>query len=169
MKLICELTDKIILGQEGRSSKPPRLTARAIVQKRDGHYAVMYSDKFKLHSLPGGGVEDGEDVLSALCREVLEETGCTCDQIRELGIIRENRGCQDYTQESYYYVVYTEHCTDAPALTDAEKASNTTVQWYTFDDMWRLIRNVQHDTVQRMYLQARDVAALKEFAENHMK
>ena len=167
MKLICELNDKIILGQEGLSSKPPRLTARAIVRNREGLYAVMYADKFKLHSLPGGGVENGEDVITALRREVLEETGCSCDHIRELGIVHENRACQDYTQESYYYVVDTEHIPDATALTEAEKASNTTVQWHRFDDMWSLISNVQHDTVQRMYLQARDVAALKAFCENN--
>ena len=52
------------------SAKTPRITARAIVKNKDGLYAVMYADKFKLHSLPGGGVEDGEDVLTALRREV---------------------------------------------------------------------------------------------------
>ena len=69
MRVICELNDKIILGQDGLSDKVPRLTARAIVRNQDGLYAVMYSDKFKLHSLPGGGVEDGEDVLTALRRD----------------------------------------------------------------------------------------------------
>ncbi len=29
---ICELNDKLILGQDGRSDKAPRLTARAIVK-----------------------------------------------------------------------------------------------------------------------------------------
>lgn len=168
MNLICELNDKIIFGQEGLSSKLPRLTARAIVRNREGFYAVMYADKFKLYSLPGGGVENGEDILEALRREVLEETGCTCDRICELGIVRENRACQDYTQESYYYVVDTQHIPNATSLTEAEMASNTTVQWHTFDEMWRLIHDVQHDTVQRMYLQARDVAALKAFSECKM-
>lgn len=59
MRVICELNDKIILGQDGLSDKVARLTARAIVRNQDGLYAVMYSDKFKLHSLPwwrrGGG------------------------------------------------------------------------------------------------------------------
>lgn len=163
MKLICELNDMVILGKEGVSTQLPRLTARAIVRNKDGLYAVMYSDKFKLHSLPGGGIEDGEDALTALRREVFEETGCTCDRIDELGVVRENRACQDYTQESCYYVVYTEHCMNAPELTEAEKASNTVVQWHGYDDMFKLINDVQHDTVQRMYLQARDVAALKAY------
>lgn len=55
MKLIGELKDKMILGKGGRSVKKPRLTARAIAKSQEGLYAVMYSDKFKLHSLPGGG------------------------------------------------------------------------------------------------------------------
>ena len=64
MKQICELNDKNVLGTEGMSTKAPRITARAIVKNQDGLHAVMYADKFRLHSLPGGGVEDGEDVLT---------------------------------------------------------------------------------------------------------
>ena len=61
MQHICELNDKIILDAEGMSTKDPRLTARAIVKNQNRLYAVVYADKFKLHSLPGGSVEDGED------------------------------------------------------------------------------------------------------------
>ena len=109
MKQICELNDKYILGTEGMSTKAPRITARAIVKNQDDLYAVMYADKFKLHSLPGGGVEDGEDVLTTLRREVYEETGCVCDEIQELGIVAENRASLDYTQINYYFVVDHPH------------------------------------------------------------
>ena len=61
MKHICELNDKIVLGTEGISTKDPRLIARTIVKNQNRLYAVVYADKFKLHSLPGGSVEDGED------------------------------------------------------------------------------------------------------------
>lgn len=163
MKYICELNDKSILGTDGLSTKSPRITARAIVKNRDGLYAVMYADKFKLHSLPGGGIEDGENVLTALRREIYEETGCTCDHIEELGIVLENRAHQDFTSKSYYYVVTTDHAPEPIQLTDDEIANKTTVQWHALDEVVRLISEPKHTTTQRMYLQARDMAALKEY------
>ena len=164
MKQICELNDQIILGQPGLSVQPPRITARAIVRNRDGLYAVMYSAKWNLYSLPGGGVEPGEDVLTALRREVLEETGCVCDDIRELGIVAENRGTLDYTQINHYFVVTTAHI-GAAHLTETEQENRTTLLWRTFSDLERLITNQYFDRVQGKYLVARDVAALREFAK----
>lgn len=163
MKHICELNDKVILGLDGMSDKPPRLTARAIVKNTDGLYAVMYAAKFGLHSLPGGGIEDGEDALTTLRREIFEETGCTCDHIEELGIVLENRAHQDFTSMSYYYVVTTDHTAAPIHLTADEIANETTVQWHALDEVVRLISEPKHTTTQRMYLQARDMAALKEY------
>lgn len=164
-KHICELNDKVILGQEGRSEKPPRLTARAIVRNRDGLYAVMYAEKFKLYSLPGGGVEEGEDILNALRREVYEETGCVCDGVQELGIVTENRASLDYTQINYYYVVTTSHAPDENHLTESEQASRTVVQWHSLAEMARLIHEQEFERVQGKYLKARDVAALRAYVQ----
>lgn len=38
------------------------------------------------------------------------------------------------------------------------------LQWYTFDEMVRLINEQEFDRVQGKYLKARDVAALKAYA-----
>ena len=165
MKQICELNDKIVLGTEGLSTKAPRITARAIVKNQDGLYAVMYADKFKLHSLPGGGVEDGEDVLTALAREVYEETGCVCDEIQELGIVAENRASLDYTQINHYFVVTTTHAPGENHLTEAEQNSRTILKWVTWDEMVRLINEQEFDRVQGKYLKARDVVALREYSK----
>ena len=164
MKQICELNDKILLGMDGMSAKAPRITARAIVKNQDGLYAVMYTDKFKLHSLPGGGVEDGEDVLTALRREVYEETGCVCDEIRELGIVSENRASLDYTQINYYFVVTTNQTPGENHLTESELDSRTVVKWVSFDKLERRINGQEFDRVQGKYLKARDVEALREYA-----
>lgn len=163
MKRICELNDRTVLGTDGMSDKAPRITARAVVKTEDGLYAVMYAEKFKLHSLPGGGVENGEDVLTALQREVFEETGCTCDEIRELGIVSENRASLDYTQINYYFAVTTLHIPGENHLTEAEKDSRTVVKWVPFDELVRLINEQEFDRVQGKYLKARDVAALREY------
>ena len=163
MKQICELNDKIVLGTDGMSTKAPRITARAIVKNRDGLYAVMYADKFKLHSLPGGGVEDEEDVLTALRREIYEETGCVCDEIRELGIVSENRASLDYTQINHYFVVTTNHTSCENHLTESEQANRTEVKWVAFDEAVRLINEQEFERVQAKYLKARDVAAIQAY------
>lgn len=148
MDIICELTDKLILGQEGLSRKAPRLTARAIVKNRNGNYAVMYAAKFGLHSLPGGGIEDEEDPITALRREVYEETGCICDEIRELGIVKENRASLDYTQINYYFLVITDHIPGGNHLTAAEQANGTIVKWVALTDLIRLINDQTFDRIQ---------------------
>ena len=151
------------------SDKPPRFTSRAIVRNKDGHYAVMYAEKFGLYTLPGGGIEEGEDPISALHREVLEETGCICDHIEELGIVFENRAHQDFTSESYYYLVITDHAPEPIHLTDDEIKNKTTVQWHKLDEVIRLISEPNHTTTQRKYLQARDIAALKEYLSRNIQ
>ena len=165
MKQICELNDRIVLGTDGLSAKAPRITARAIVRNQDGLYAVMYADKWKLHSLPGGGVEDGEDVRTALRREVYEETGCVCDDIRELGIVSEKRASLDYTQINHYFVVTTAHTPGETHLTESERDCRTVVKWVAFDELVRLINDQEFDRVQGKYLKMRDVAALGEYAK----
>ena len=159
MKLLKRITDKEILGTDGLSTAKPRLTARAILKHGD-QFAVMYAKKFDLYSLPGGGVEDDEDILDALKREVMEETGCSCDCIQELGFVEENRAHCDYTQVSYYFIVETACDTFHAALTEAEMQNGTTVHWYSFQDTCHLIADAVHTTTQRKYLQARDAAAL---------
>ncbi len=163
MKLLCELNDEVILGKPGRSSAAPRLTARAIVKTPDDRYALMYSGKWNIYTLPGGGVEDGENVLTALRREILEETGCVCTGVEELGIVAENRFSLDYTQINYYYVVTVAGPSGANYLTQAEKENRTSVQWLSFDEMKRLITGQTFERVQGKYLQARDIAALGEY------
>ena len=165
MKLLCELTDQTVLGLPGRSDAPPRYTARAILRREDGLYAVMYAARFNLYTLPGGGMEPHEDPLTALRREMMEETGCACDRIDELGMVLENRAHCNYTQCSYYYLVTTASPAADTHLTAAECHNGTEVQWHALEDAVRLIAETPVETNQQRFLQARDAAALRAYLE----
>lgn len=165
MELICTLTDKEVLGTDGLSEAEPRYTARAILKNGEDKYAVMYTEIFDLYSLPGGGIESGENKTQALRREVLEETGCICESIEEIGCVYENRAHADYTQYSYYYFVTTAAPIKKQSLTESEAQNKTEVQWHTLDEMIALIFNQKPSTNQQKFLKARDVAALKKYLE----
>ena len=160
MNRIAFLTDADILGLPGLSAANPRLTARAIVMSPDNRCAVMYAEKFGIHTLPGGGVEEGESIEEALVREITEETGCTIESFEPLGYVEENRAHADYTQISYYYIVHTADDVLTPHLTGPEAANGTRAMWCTLEEACERIAAPVFERPQQKYLQARDVAAL---------
>ena len=162
-QLIGTLTDKNVLGLDGLSTKEPRKTSRAILLNDRGQYAVLFAQKFNLYSLPGGGIDEDEDEFSALVREMFEETGCTCDSVEPLGVVFENRCHADFTSIDYYFVVHTATKQSILHLTDEEIANETMVKWCSFDELYKLIKDVDHETNQRKFLQARDLLALNAY------
>lgn len=124
MKIIKTITDFDIIGKSGLSQALPRVTVRAILKNKDGKYALIHTDGFGIYAFVGGGVEDGESLVTALKREVFEETGCTCDKIVDLGCVIENRNYCDYVQHNYYFFVTTESTNIHPSFTSDEIRHN---------------------------------------------
>lgn len=169
MELIKRITDQDILGTDGLSDAKPRFTARAILKNKQDCIAVMYASDFRLHSLLGGGIEPNEDILHALKREIMEETGCLCDSITPLVYVEENRAHQDYVTISYYFIVETDSLEFHPALTDDEKKHGTSVAWYSLEDAYHCIADIIHPTTQRKFIQARDKSALDAYIKMQRK
>ena len=87
----------------------PRKAARGIIVDGD-MLLVMYTKKYNDFSLPGGGIDVGEELLEGLIREVSEETGAQQIQVlSEFGVYEEliphyRNKCKIVHQHSYIYV-----------------------------------------------------------------
>lgn len=86
-----------------------RRAARAIVL-RGSQILMLYTARYHDYSVPGGGVDEGEDIRQALLRELEEETGAhTIEILSEFGRYQEFRPWYkpefDFVQmESYCFV-----------------------------------------------------------------
>jgi ADP-ribose pyrophosphatase YjhB (NUDIX family) len=66
-------------------------SVRGIILDNNKNIALVHSQKLNYHTLPGGGIEPGETPQQAIIRECREETDCTVNIIKALGIVREIR------------------------------------------------------------------------------
>jgi len=68
-----------------------RIATRAIVLKGD-KILLLYTERYDDYTLPGGGVDAGEDLLCGFKRELREETGAkNIRNINEFGLYEEVR------------------------------------------------------------------------------
>ena len=162
MKHLLTITDQEITGSDRRSSAAPRIAVNAVLFDADNRIALSYIGKYDLYTLPGGGVEHGEDLHAAVMREMWEETGCDCVIRGELGKIVENRAAQDFTQERSYYIATVIGEKGGLHLTDEEIAEETTVVWHTLEQAIRLIGEKSPACYKHRFFQKRDLAALME-------
>jgi 8-oxo-dGTP diphosphatase len=162
MKLLKFITDKDICGIDKRSDASPRIAVRAVLLDDNGHIALMFMTKYGFYTVPGGGVEEDEDLETALKREIKEETGCECEILQELGCVSENRAANDFTQISNYYLAKVVGDKGLPAFTQEEKDEDTQVEWYPLNTAYNLITNPKHENYQRKYIQFRDRIVLRE-------
>lgn len=89
MKLLKELIHPELSTREGRVLR--RQAARGIVLRGD-QILLLFTERYNDFSLPGGGVDQDEDLQVALKRELEEETGARDIQVQShFGFIEEYR------------------------------------------------------------------------------
>jgi len=161
MKII-KLINPGEVSKEEANNYRTRKAVRAVVMDNEGMIALLCVSKKNYYKLPGGGVEEGEDEISALQRECQEEIGCDVDIIKEIGSVVEYRKIFNLKQVSFCYLAKVKGEKREPDFTDKEKENGFQAMWLTYDEAVNaLLESKATDVEGRDYIVPRDVTFLK--------
>ncbi len=126
-----------------------RKAVRVVAFDKEGNIALnYYLPKESLpngeYGLPGGGVEEGEEVIEAVRREAIEEVGCKIKEVKDVGmieeyIIKEGNHRPNVKQEVYCFTAKIDGEKGEPQLTEREKSDGLTVAWKNLDEAISLL------------------------------
>jgi 8-oxo-dGTP diphosphatase len=165
MELLKEIKDKEF--SDNKSALRIREASRAVLFNKDDLIPLLFVSQHNYHKLPGGGIDEGEDRLQALVREILEEVGSEIEVTREIGKIIEFRSKQNLKQTSYCYL--GEALSEGePSFTKKELRRGFRLVWTSLDEAIFKIESDKPESYSGYFVRQRDLAFLKE-AEKIMK
>jgi len=139
-----------------------RNAARAVVFNSKNKVALLKANTYGYHKLPGGGVEDDENMQLALKRELAEEIGCEAEVTADVGEIIEYRDQWGMKQISHCYLAKQTGDSNPPSFTQSEIDEGFEIVWA--DDIDSAISLLEHDQPQNydgLFIQRRDVTLLR--------
>ncbi len=139
-----------------------REASRAIVYDSEDRVALLRVGLHDYHKLPGGGIDEGEDIPTALERELLEEIGCKAEVTGEVGKIVEYRDQFELVQTSYCFTATQVGEKGEPDFTEKELREQFSIVWA--DDIDSAIALLQQDEptyYEGKFIKVRDLTLLK--------
>ncbi len=140
-----------------------RQAARAVLMDDAGRIALMHVAKDGYHKLPGGGIEPGEDVYSALRREMREECGSEIEVTGMIGMTTEYIAEYKLKQFSYAYSAGLVGSPGDSAFTEDEQAGGFAAMWVKPEEALRLMENDQPKSYSGHFIRCRDLAILRAY------
>ncbi|MFA6256868.1 MAG: NUDIX domain-containing protein [Candidatus Paceibacterota bacterium] len=140
-----------------------RETARGIIFDDSNNVALLYSIKKDYYTLPGGGIEEGESVIQALHREMIEEIGCKITDIKEVGSVEEYRNNEALHQISHCFIARLAGDKGEPQPTEEEILEDFNPVWMPIDEAIKKIGSKENEGFRRgKYMVARNLVFLNE-------
>lgn len=133
---------------DGKTDK--RIAARGIAH-RDGKY-LMVTGNNGAFRFPGGGVEDGESLADAMCREVKEESGYFVmpETAREWAVVRERRKgliADILEMDSYYFLCEISGAGGEQLLDEGEAEDGLRPVWMDLEEALAANRRLEESGV----------------------
>lgn len=116
-----------------------RLAARGMILKGE-HILMLYTQRYDDYTLPGGGIDEGENQVEGLIRELTEETGAQNIRHPELfGLYEEFRpwykdGYDIMHMKSYCYTCEIDEQLGETSLEDYEVKNGMKAVWINIHD-----------------------------------
>ena len=146
-----------------------RESTRAVVSDESGKIALLRVGLYNYHKLPGGGVDEGEDVPTALERELLEEIGCKAEVTGDIGEIIEYRNQFELEQISYCFVATQIGEKGEPDFTEKELREQFSVVWTdNIDSAIALLEQDKPINYEGRFIQKRDLTLLRAAKEQNI-
>ncbi len=165
MKLIAEIREQDITPnapQVDDSEFRTREAARAVVFDSAGKVALLYVGLHSYHKLPGGGIDEGEDVPTALERELMEEIGCKAEVTDEVGSTIEHRNQFELVQTSFCFIASQVGEKGQPDFTETELREQFSIVWAdNIDHAIALLEADAPDDYEGKFIKIRDTALLQ--------
>lgn len=140
-----------------------RKASRAVVFDKGNKVALFHATNNGYHKLPGGEIEEGEDIESALRREVMEEIGCEIKNIRELGEVEEFRNGEPLHQLSFCFIADILGEKGEPHLEEGEKEEGFVTEWVDLETAIKVLENEMNvENYEGKFIQMRDLTFLEE-------
>lgn len=141
-----------------------RIAVRAVLLNDKNQIALMHIANYDGYKLPGGGVDDEENIVKAFEREIQEETGYECDIINEIGMTVEKRdgngNNDEMVQVSLCYIAKATKFVGDNLMED-EKESGFELVWIdTVDEALDLIKSSYKDVEDAKFMSLRDESIL---------
>lgn len=166
MKKIAELNiNKTLRSKYEKFRK--RLAVRSIVIDGDKNIALAYVSSHDYYKIPGGGVDEGEDVLEALHRECLEESGVHIKEIKELGYIIDINSIWALIQESYCYISVVDGQKKPPKFTKKERQKGFELHWVPLKKVIHVMESARPKRDTEKHLKQRDLLFVKAFLKKN--
>jgi len=141
-----------------------RRAARAILLNESNKIAFLNVSKEKYHKLPGGGIEEKEDILTALSRELMEEVGAEAAVIDEIGMIIEYR--HQFKQTSYCYLAKVIGECKNTSFTELEISGGFMLEWKDINEAISILEKDAPESSIGKFIRERDLTFLKYYKEN---